>query len=73
MENDRLSNKAGWLKYSLLCLLSCPLSVITANELKGTETPLAITNLTTRDIQVQNNLLDIIRRQKTDSYRNRDR
>ena len=34
MENDRLINKAGWLKYSLLCLLSCPLSVTAANEFK---------------------------------------
>ena len=60
MENDRLINKAGWLKYSLLCLLSCPLSVVTAaNESKAAETPLAITNLTASDVKTQNNLLEI--------------
>ena len=50
MENDRLINKAGWLKYSLLCLLSCPLSVTAAIDSKTAETPLAITNLTNRDV-----------------------
>ena len=59
MENDRLINKAGWLKYSLLCLLSCPLSVTAAIDSKTAETPLAITNLTNRDVETQNNLLEI--------------
>ena len=59
MENDRLINKAGWLKYSLLCLLSCPLSVTAANEFKVAETPLVISNLTVRDVETQNNLLEV--------------
>lgn len=46
MENDRLLSKAGWLKYSLLCLLSCPLPVIAAHASEAATESAAVINAT---------------------------
>lgn len=58
MKNDCLVNKVWWLKYPLLCLLTCPLPAIAANEHRVTGTQMeTVTNLTSQDVEKRDDVL----------------
>lgn len=57
MENYRVLNKTSWLKYPLLCLLACPVSISAAKHMEAGEVGTTTSALIAENTKSQNDLI----------------